>query len=41
LLVGRTPIGRATVAVLVINHPKMIALRATLISEGVFPPHSR
>ena len=37
-LVGRTPIGRATVAVLAMNHPDRIALRELLIDEGVFPP---
>lgn len=38
VLVGRTPAGRATVDVLCINLPYRIALRAALISEGVFPP---
>lgn len=38
MLVGRTPIGRATVAVLAINLPHRIALRQTLIEEDVFPP---
>jgi hypothetical protein len=38
VLVGRTPIGRATVAVLRINLPHRVAQRAALISEGVFPP---
>jgi hypothetical protein len=38
ILVGRTPIGRATVAVLAINLPHRIAQRAALIAEGVFPP---
>jgi len=38
LLVGRTPIGRVTVAVLRINDPFGIELRAGLIAEGVFPP---
>jgi HNH endonuclease len=37
-LVGRTPIGRATVAVLAINLPRRIALRRALIEEGVSPP---
>jgi hypothetical protein len=36
-LVGRTPIGRATVAVLEINLPHRIRLREMLIEEGVFP----
>jgi hypothetical protein len=39
ILVGRTPIGRATVAVLEINEPYRVAARRLLIDEGVFPPH--
>jgi hypothetical protein len=38
VLVGRTPIGRATIAVLAINLPLRVAQRAALIAEGVFPP---
>src|SRR5437870_5600037 len=38
VLVGRTPIGRVTVVVLAINNPQAIALRQSLINEGVFPP---
>jgi 5-methylcytosine-specific restriction endonuclease McrA len=38
-LVGRTPVGRVTVAVLHINDPLRIELREGLIEEGVFPPH--
>jgi hypothetical protein len=38
LLVGRTPIGRVTVAVLAMNDPIRVALREELIEEGVFPP---
>jgi hypothetical protein len=37
LLVGRTPIGRATVTVLGINLPLRVRLRQELIDEGVFP----
>ncbi len=37
-LVGLTAIGRATVQVLAINHPDYMAVRQTLIEEGVFPP---
>lgn len=37
LLVGRTPIGRATVDVLRINLPDRIEHRRSLIEEGVFP----
>ncbi|XXY49893.1 HNH endonuclease signature motif containing protein [Sorangium sp. So ce269] len=37
LLVGISAIGRATIAVLAINHPDAVALRASLIEEGVFP----
>ena len=39
VLVGRTPIGRTTIAVLAINAPHRIAQRAALIREGVFPRH--
>ena len=38
LLVGKTPIGTVTVAVLAINLPYRVALRAALIEEGIFPP---
>jgi hypothetical protein len=37
-LLGRTPVGRATVAVLQINAEHRVAQRAALIAEGVFPP---
>lgn len=37
VLVGRTPVGRATISVLKMNAPHRIAQRAALISEGVFP----
>ena len=37
-LIGRTPVGRVTVAVLGINDPFRVALREALIEEGVFPP---
>jgi hypothetical protein len=37
VLVGRTSVGRATVAVLEINHPDAVAVRRALIEEGVFP----
>ena len=36
MLVGRTPIGRVTIAVLAINHADAVALRMTLIQEGTF-----
>jgi hypothetical protein len=38
VLVGRTPIGRATVKVLSINHGQRIAVRKILIIQGLFPP---
>jgi hypothetical protein len=38
IIVGRTPVGRATVLVLNMNHPDAVAVRAALIEEGVFPP---
>jgi hypothetical protein len=37
-LVGRTPTGRATIAVLGINLPLRVRLRLALIDEGVFHP---
>ena len=37
ILVGRTPVGRATVAVLAINLPKRVVQRQALMEEGVFP----
>ena len=37
-LVGRTAIGRVTVAVLRINDPFRVELRAGHIEEGLFPP---
>jgi hypothetical protein len=36
-LVGRTPLGRATVAVLNINDSYRVELREGLINEGLFP----
>ena len=38
VLIGLTPIGRATVELLAINHPDYLLLRETLIVEGTFPP---
>ena len=38
VVIGLTPVGRATVAVLAMNDPDFVALRAALIAEGVFPP---
>ncbi len=38
VLVGRTAIGRVTIAVLEINAPDRVLLRQSLIDEGVFPP---
>jgi HNH endonuclease len=37
-LIGRTPIGRVTVALLHINDKYRVELREGLIEEGVFPP---
>jgi 5-methylcytosine-specific restriction endonuclease McrA len=37
-LIGRTPIGRVTIAMLSINDPFRVALRAELIEEGLFAP---
>jgi hypothetical protein len=38
IVVGRTPIGRTTVRVLAMNEPIIRAVRAALLTEGVFPP---
>src|SRR5207249_388223 len=38
ILVGRTAVGRATIAVLGINLAHRVRHRAQLIAEGVFPP---
>jgi hypothetical protein len=37
VLIGRTAVGRATIAVLAINRSYRIRHRAQLIAEGVFP----
>lgn len=37
-LVGKTPIGRVTVAVLAMNDPAVIEVRQALHQEGLFPP---
>jgi hypothetical protein len=37
-LIGRTPVGRVTVALLRINDTLRVELRAELIEEGSFPP---
>ncbi len=37
-IVGRTQCGRATVAVLALNAPDRVELRAELIAGGLFPP---
>jgi hypothetical protein len=36
-LVGVTPVGRTTVAVLAINSPTRVAVREALIAAGLFP----
>jgi hypothetical protein len=38
ILLGRTPIGRTTIAVLEINLLHRVAFRRSLMKEGVFPP---
>jgi hypothetical protein len=37
-LVGRTAVGRTTVAVLDLNHPDAVEVRQALMAEGLFPP---
>ena len=39
-IVGRTAIGRATIAVLAMNDQDAVRAREELIAEGVFPPGS-
>jgi hypothetical protein len=41
LLVGISAAARATIEVLEINHPVRVALRESLIAEGVFPSTSK
>ena len=41
LLLGRTPIGRTTIAVLNMNGIFLLQLRETLIAEDLFPPDLR
>jgi hypothetical protein len=36
-LCGKTPVGRATIAVLAINDPDIAVVRAELMGEGVYP----
>jgi hypothetical protein len=36
-IIGLTPIGRATVSVLAMNEPAIVAVRETLIQEGRLP----
>lgn len=38
LLVGKTPVGRATIDVLNINEPICVDQRAYLMEAGIFPP---
>jgi hypothetical protein len=38
VLVGRTAVGRVTIAVLAMNDPAAVEVREALIDEGVFPP---
>ena len=37
LLLGQTPIARATIVVLSINHPRIVGVREALMAEGAFP----
>ncbi len=37
ILIGHTPRARATIAVLAINHPDYLAVRRSLMLEGLFP----
>jgi hypothetical protein len=40
-LVGRTAVGRVTVAVLAMNDPAVVEVRAALLEEGLSPPPSK
>jgi len=40
LAVGVTPIGRATIEVLAMNHPEDVAIRLEMMDSGRFPPRS-
>jgi hypothetical protein len=40
-LIGRTAVGRVTVAVLAMNDPAVVEVRAALIEERLFPPPAR
>ncbi len=40
-LIGLTPVGRVTVALLRINEPLRVEVREGLVAEGVFPPPVR
>lgn len=37
LILGQTDVGRTTIEVLQMNHPDYLALRESLILEGIFP----
>jgi hypothetical protein len=37
-LLGKTAVGRTTITVLAMNDPDAVAVRESLIEEGVFPP---
>jgi hypothetical protein len=37
ILEGKTPCGRATIELLQLNHPTMVAVRRLLIALGLFP----
>jgi hypothetical protein len=37
-LIGRTAVGRTTIAVLAMNDPDVIKVRRSLIEAGLFPP---
>jgi hypothetical protein len=40
ILTGRTPVGRVTIHVLKLNHPKLVRVRRRLLELGLFPPRS-
>ena len=40
-LIGKTAVGRTTIAVLAMNHPDVIEVRLELMEEGILPPSRR
>jgi hypothetical protein len=41
LLIGQTPVGRVTVSLLELNHPRRLLIRRAEELFGLFPPHDQ